>query len=119
VSRYTVLCHACQSTTQTDSLFSFRLCCQQCDADLHVCYTCKFYEAYADNQCKENAAEYIADKTKNNLCDYWRPREKQEDNTQVDALAKLKAAFGEQTEVTQSPTSKDEALDRLNQLFKK
>ncbi len=47
--------------------------CPKCDADLHCCLTCRFYDAGAHNQCREPQAEWVRYKEEANHCDYFEP----------------------------------------------
>jgi len=51
--------------------------CPYCHSDLHSCINCEFYDVKGYHQCRESSAEYIQEKEKANVCDYFRPlREK-------------------------------------------
>ena len=95
----------------------------RCAADLHVCITCAFYDPYAENECRETIADPIAKKDRRNLCEYWKPayESKIEDASQSDAAkAKLAALFGDTpSPAASTPQTKDDALEKLNQLFNK
>ena len=45
----------------------------KCDADLHVCMNCRFYDTSAHNQCRETQAEWVRYKDQANHCDYFEP----------------------------------------------
>jgi len=47
--------------------------CPSCDADLHSCRNCDFYDPSKNNQCSEPQAEWQRDKENANYCDYFRP----------------------------------------------
>ncbi len=47
--------------------------CPKCDADLHVCKNCRFYDPGKHNQCAEVQAEWVRDKEAANYCDYFVP----------------------------------------------
>jgi hypothetical protein len=47
--------------------------CPQCDADLHCCRNCQFYDPGKNNQCAEPQAEWVRDKEAANYCDYFQP----------------------------------------------
>jgi hypothetical protein len=47
--------------------------CPRCDADLHSCRNCGFYDPSKNNQCSESQAEWQRDKEVGNYCDYFRP----------------------------------------------
>lgn len=47
--------------------------CRQCNASLHACRQCRFYAPEKHNQCREQIAERVTDKTRANFCDYFVP----------------------------------------------
>jgi hypothetical protein len=47
--------------------------CRACRAELHVCRMCEFYDTSKAKHCAEPVAEEVADKTRANFCDYFRP----------------------------------------------
>jgi hypothetical protein len=47
--------------------------CPKCDADLHACRNCQFYDRSKNNQCREPQAEWTRDKEAANYCDYFQP----------------------------------------------
>jgi hypothetical protein len=47
--------------------------CPKCDADLHCCQNCRFYNPHAHNQCDETQAEWVRYKDEANHCDYFEP----------------------------------------------
>ena len=49
--------------------------CPSCDADLKCCRGCRHFDPSRNRQCKENIDSYVADKEKNNLCDYFQMRD--------------------------------------------
>ncbi len=72
--------------------------CPKCNADIHVCKLCRFYDIRAAKACREPIAEPVTDKERANFCGYfkaspdaWQPADK----TKVDdARARLDALFG-------------------------
>jgi hypothetical protein len=48
--------------------------CPSCRADLHVCRLCRHFDAHRAGQCRELAAERVADKTHANDCGWFVPR---------------------------------------------
>lgn len=48
---------------------SFRAECEKCGASLHCCKNCKFYKPGLPNDCAVPGTDYIADRSKNNLCE--------------------------------------------------
>jgi len=57
----------------TGSRVGRRDTCPKCDADLHSCRNCQFYDRSKNNQCSEPQAEWVRDKEAANLCDYFSP----------------------------------------------
>jgi hypothetical protein len=45
--------------------------CSRCDADLHCCRNCRFFDPAVNNQCRETQAEWVATKDRRNYCDYF------------------------------------------------
>jgi hypothetical protein len=74
--------------------------CPHCDADLHCCKNCRFFDPSVHNQCRETQAEWVARKDKRNYCDYF------EASTHV-------------TLVKKSGASGDDARKKWDSLFKK
>jgi len=72
--------------------------CPACDADLHVCRMCEFYDTSVAKSCREPVAEEVNDKERANFCDYFRGRPGAHDGGSVSdadaARAKLEAMFG-------------------------
>jgi hypothetical protein len=68
-------CWKCGETIQypTGSRVGNRDACPKCDADLHSCRNCQFYDRSKNNQCSEPQAEWVRDKEAGNYCDYFSP----------------------------------------------
>jgi hypothetical protein len=47
--------------------------CPQCNANLHCCRNCEFYDPSKYNQCAETQAGRVRDKEAVNHCDYFQP----------------------------------------------
>lgn len=47
--------------------------CRACNAELHVCRMCEFYDTTVARHCRETIAEEVKDKLRANFCDYFRP----------------------------------------------
>lgn len=122
--QHTISCPSCGTKHGFDGTLSFREECERCAADLHVCLTCRFYDPYVENECRETEAEYVAAKDRRNLCEYWKPRGEAEEDAPSEAdeaKAKLAALFGEKLPAApaSSPSAADEAKRKLEELFKK
>lgn len=136
-----ILCPECNRAHPFDGDLSFREECDSCSHDLHVCITCRFFDRYVENQCRENTAEPVAQKDRRNLCEYWRPlSEKKDDHLASEtARSKLDALFVGRNKETEAapalpdvaankevlakgatePSSVDDARAKLDALFKK
>ena len=127
-------CPECAKEHTFRDLLPFRSECEACAADLHVCLTCRFYDRYVENQCREDAADHVSAKDRRNLCEYWKPRalDEGEDDEAAKAKAKLAALFGGPPPSPSSSSSSgaaegatageraaDEAKRKLEALFKK
>lgn len=66
-------CHNCGKSLDLESATSTgrRDECPHCDADLHVCLNCRYFDESVYNQCKEPQAERVLDKGRSNFCDYF------------------------------------------------
>ncbi|MCH8267129.1 MAG: hypothetical protein IH846_06410 [Acidobacteria bacterium] len=74
--------------------------CAGCDADLHCCKNCRFFDPSVHNECRETQAEWVRSKDKSNYCDYF------EASTRMD--------------LTRKPdVSSDEVRKKWDSLFKK
>ncbi|HAR44172.1 MAG TPA: hypothetical protein DCS07_16330 [Bdellovibrionales bacterium] len=47
--------------------------CTKCGRDTKACKGCSFYDASANNSCRESQADRVLDKERSNFCDYFRP----------------------------------------------
>ena len=45
--------------------------CPTCGRDLHICRNCRFFDANAYRQCRENLREPVRDKERANFCDFF------------------------------------------------
>jgi predicted RNA-binding Zn-ribbon protein involved in translation (DUF1610 family) len=72
--------------------------CPKCGAALHCCLNCRFFAETASHQCREEQAEFVGDKQAANFCDYFDSSE---------------------TGFNTKHASKEDALRKLDQLFKK
>jgi len=99
--------------------------CKSCGADLHVCRLCKFYNPNHFEKCDHDMAEPAREVDVANFCHYFRARvgayNAEEKSRSDDAMAQLKALFGD-TESEQKPDQvSDNDVDRakFDALFKK
>ena len=64
-----MFCYHCQKPVE--GKVSFRDECLHCQADLHICLNCRFYDPSFYNECKESLAERVKEKDRNNRCEYF------------------------------------------------
>lgn len=65
-------CYHCGNAIQNIEKITRESLCPHCDAPLHACYNCAFYDPNAYHQCREPQAEYVSDKTSANFCEYFK-----------------------------------------------
>ena len=96
--------------------------CKACNADLHVCRMCSFYDTTVSNQCREPIAEKVNDKQRSNFCGYFQPATlvrpgtdggKQSAQNQLDALFGLGTGKSD----TKLLSAEEEAKRKLAELF--
>lgn len=78
------------------SKVSYSETCDKCDADVKACKNCLHYNQKAYNECNENQAERVVDKSRRNYCDYFKLEGGQSSNKQEskdDIFAKMDALF--------------------------
>jgi len=92
------ICARCGREVTVDRFFTRKSVCPKCNADLHICLNCRFYSATSHNKCLEPKAEFQRSRDRANYCDYF--------------------IFGESSGKS-SATEKEDALKKLNDLFKK
>ena len=72
--------------------------CKKCNADLHVCRMCRFYDTTVSNSCSEPVAEKVTDKQHKNFCGYFQPdpgaHRPVDTGKNQSAKSKLDALFG-------------------------
>lgn len=73
--------------------------CPACDADVHCCRNCQFYDPVSYNECRETQAERVLEKDRSNFCEYF--------------------AFAQGSAGLSSGTGKGNHKNPLDELFKK
>jgi hypothetical protein len=108
-------CHGCGATLRIDGPVGRRTACPECDADLHTCHNCRFFEETAPHQCREPHADHIVDKDASNACDLYRLGDGAANRrgSSGEAMDRLRALFGE------APRAKEDPKDALEALFRK
>lgn len=101
--------------------------CTVCNADLHVCKLCEFYDTSVSNSCREPIADHVKDKERANFCDYFQPRAnayiaRDQSNT-ANARTQLDALFGDtpvdNEDSGEAMSAEEIARAQLEALFKK
>jgi hypothetical protein len=124
-------CYQCGASLAKLSLPLSRLDnCPSCSVELHVCKMCVHFAPGRPDDCDEDDAIEVKDKTTANFCDYFEPsadafdaRARSADLQARDELARLFETGGSATkpstasERTQSSTDPD--LEAAHDLFKK
>lgn len=91
-------CALCGKNIEVDKYFSRKAPCPNCGGDLHICLNCTFYSESSHNKCREPKAEFQRTRDKANFCDYF--------------------VFSDAAP-SSSRWGKDDALKKLDDLFKK
>lgn len=94
------VCYRCGRAVEVERTVGRTEACPQCDADLHCCLNCKFYDKLSHHECREPQAEPVADKEKGNFCDYFvfkdEPGPRSQSGSSVSARQKLDRMFKKQ-----------------------
>ena len=91
-------CALCRKKVDIDKFFTRKSVCPHCNADLHICLNCRFYSETSHNKCLEPKAEFQRSRDRANFCDYFI----------------FRGGAG-----SCSATEKQDALKKLNDLFRK
>ena len=94
--------------TEVASRVGTRDTCLPCDADLHSCRNCRFYDASKHNQCAETQAEWVRGKEASNYCDYFSPNPVGPSGARPDSGARS----------NRSLSAADDAKKKFDSLFK-
>lgn len=65
--------------------------CPVCNADLHVCKMCGFYNTSVADACEEPVATAVGNKQRANYCDYFKPSPRAYKGAVDDAAARARA----------------------------
>jgi hypothetical protein len=70
-----LVCWKCGASLAAEPLPLARVSeCPSCNADLHVCRLCEFYDTAVAKSCREPVADEVHNKERANFCDYFQPR---------------------------------------------
>lgn len=116
-----LVCWNCGASLTGLSLPLRRLdACQSCNAELHVCRLCEFYDTAVAKHCREPVADEVKDKARANFCDYFKPKPgayTAPDSAAAKARAELEQMFS--GTVLNSDEVQEAARLALSDLFKK
>ena len=89
------VCWACNHELDMTVKVQRRDECPSCEADLHVCKNCRFWDPGSHNECRESTTFYIRDREAANFCMAFEFKTITEaDASEADnARAKLEAMF--------------------------
>ena len=68
----TTKCAACGAKTPHN--ITFDSCCSKCNADLHTCRQCTYFDPSARFECRKSIPARIVDKHTRNTCELFAPR---------------------------------------------
>jgi len=68
-----VVCFSCQHELSFEGSVGRQDVCPECQAYVHCCRNCRFYDPSVYNECSEPMAERVVDKEQANYCDYFEP----------------------------------------------
>ncbi len=93
----TISCFKCGKEMELEDRVTHNATCESCSSYLHCCRNCRFYDPNSYNMCREPQAERVKDKENANRCEFFEPT----------------------SAAPESDTRRDQALRKLNDLFKK
>lgn len=95
------VCCLCGKPIDGQDIIGRQEICPHCGSDLHCCVNCHFYDEYAENKCREPSAEWVADRERNNFCEFFTFKESEAAGSprqnREGARAKLEALFKKKT----------------------
>ncbi len=71
-------CAVCGEKQRGDLQIVLESACWKCNADLHSCTHCRYFDSSAPGQCRQPQAEYVAAKAKRNACGHFEAKASQE-----------------------------------------
>lgn len=95
--------------------------CAGCNADLHVCRLCRFFNPSVSDGCDEPVAGGVTNKERANFCDYFKPSAHAwrggEGGADAAARARLDALFGASDSNGSSADPAADSAAELERLF--
>jgi hypothetical protein len=119
-----IVCWRCGHSLEKLTLPLARLDeCPACNAHLHICRMCIFYEPAVTKACREDDADEIREKERANFCDYFKPAEDAFDAASAaleqQAATKLHSLFGDDVGSDTKELSDESAKSAAEGLFGK
>lgn len=93
---------------------TFRAECEKCGVALHACSNCKYFHPGRPNDCEVPGTEFIADRTKANLCEEFRLRPEGQSRVSPCLNDIENKLFG----TSSNQNSKQSPENKFNSLFK-
>ena len=95
------ICHKCKKEIEIEGKVMREDLCPHCNANLHSCLNCRFYDEYAHNKCRESRSEWVSDREKGNFCGYFEYKNSEESDAsekrKKKAKEELKRLFGKES----------------------
>jgi hypothetical protein len=66
-----MFCYQCGRETPVERQPGRNDTCPSCQAYLHSCRNCRFYDVKAHHECREPQAEWVQDKALGNFCEFF------------------------------------------------
>jgi len=119
----TLRCYRCGAALAALTLpLSRRDLCPGCSVELHVCRMCTHYAPGKPDDCNEEDAEAVSNKTGANFCEFFAPDpdafDGREQRAATDAQNQLAALFGDAAEGS-AAAPENSALAEAKKLFDK
>jgi hypothetical protein len=89
---YCAKCGAKREVSALDKIL-FRDECEKCQAPLHSCINCKYYQVGLPNDCKVPGTERIYDRNAANFCEEFAPSEKKKESKAEDLRKRFEDLF--------------------------
>jgi hypothetical protein len=114
-----IKCYRCGGSLAALTLpFSRRDECPNCTVHLHVCRMCRFFDAAAPKQCREDDAEDVTDKDRLNFCEWFKPAVDAFDPVRAKKEAKANSALAALFGGTDEQPDDDDAVREAEDLFR-
>ena len=72
--RRTIRCSECSASVQFIDQLKITETCRNCQADLHTCRNCKYFDPGAANQCMQPVTKRVDGKNTRNMCELFSPK---------------------------------------------